>query len=45
MGSSPKDKMKETDESPQHLISLSRILMGAYEVTLMNMIFSLMMFR
>lgn len=33
MGSSPKDKMKETDESPQHLISLSAFWMGAYEVT------------
>ena len=33
MGGSPKDKMKETDESPQHLIRLSPFWMGAYEVT------------
>jgi formylglycine-generating enzyme required for sulfatase activity len=33
MGSSPKDKMKETDESPQHLINLSAFWMGADEVT------------
>ena len=33
IGSSPKDKMKETDESPKHLIRLSAFWMGAYEVT------------
>jgi len=33
IGSSPKDKMKETDESPQHLIRLSAFWIGAYEVT------------
>src|SRR4030095_6651876 len=33
MGSSTNDKMKESDELPQHLIKLSAFWMGAYEVT------------
>lgn len=33
MGSSTNDKMKETDELPQHVIKLSAFWMGAYEVT------------
>ena len=33
MGSSTNDKMKETDELPQHATKLSAFWMGAYEVT------------
>ncbi len=33
MGSSTNDRMKETDELPQHVIKLSAFWMGAYEVT------------
>lgn len=33
MGSSVKDKMKEDDEAPQHVIKISPFWMGAYEVT------------
>ena len=33
MGSSVKDKLKEDDETPQHIIKLSPFWMGAYEVT------------
>ena len=33
LGSSAKDKLKESDELPQHIIKLSPFWMGAYEVT------------
>ena len=33
MGSSEKDRMKENDETPQHIIKLSPFWMGAHEVT------------